>query len=156
MKNRCVKQALYITGTSAEKGNSIMENYIIRKIGMDKNEVTSVGYSNLEEAIAAFEALGRDNTEIILYNVLYDRAKNLVLRVLCFDGNGIVSEIHDGDVVRLREEFCEPNEAKNLYTVTDINENMGRCLIISLNSGMSIAPSETVGLEMIESICHIA
>lgn len=47
-----------------------MENYIIRKIGMDKNEVASVGYSNLEEAIAAFESLGSDNTEKILYNVL--------------------------------------------------------------------------------------
>ena len=133
-----------------------MENYIIRKIGMDKNEVASVGYSNLEEAIGAFEALGRDNTEKILYNVLYDRAKNMVLRVLCFDGNGLASETHDGDVVRLREEFCEPNESKNLYTVTDINENTGRCLIISLNSGMAMAPSETVGLEMIETVSHIA
>ena len=133
-----------------------MENYIIRKIGMDKNEVASVGYSNLEEAIAAFESLGSDNTEKILYNVLYDSAKNLVLRVLCFDGNGMVSEIRDGDVVRLREEFCEPGEVKNLYTVTDINENTGRCLIISLNSGMAIAPGETVGLEMIETVSHIA
>ena len=132
-----------------------MENYIIRKIGMDKNEVASVGYSNLEEAIAAFEALGRDNTVKILYNVLYDRTKNLVLRVLCFDGNGLASKIHDGDVVKLREEFCEPNEAKNLNTVTDINENTGRCLIISLNTSMAVAPSETVGLEMIKTVSHI-
>lgn len=132
-----------------------MGNYIIRKIGLDKNEVSSVGYSNLEEAIAAFEALGGDSTEKILYNVLYDRTKNLVLRVLCFDGNGIVSEIRDGDVVKLREKSCEPNEAKNLYTVTDINENTGRCLIISLNTSMAVAPSETVGLEMIKTVSHI-
>lgn len=132
-----------------------MENYIIRKIGMGKNEVSSVGFSNLEEAMGAFEALGRDNTGEVLYNVLYDRAKNLVLRILCFDGNGIVSEIRDGDVVRLREEFCEPNEAKNLYTVTDINEITGRCLIISLNTSMAVAPSETVGLEMIKTVSHI-
>ena len=132
-----------------------MERYIIRNIGTDNKEISSVGYSNLEAAIGAFETLSRGNNREILYVVLLDSAKNLVLRIACFESNGIVSEIYDGDVVRLRERYCEPGEAKNLYTVTDINENTGRCLIISLNSGMAIVPSETVGLEMIETVSHI-
>ena len=133
-----------------------MERYIIRNIGIDNKEISSVGYSNLEAATGAFETLSRGNNREILYVVLLDSAKNLVLRIACFESNGIVSEIYDGDVVRLRERYCESGEAKNLYTVTDINENTGRCLIISLNSGMAIAPSETVGLEMIETVSHIA
>lgn len=132
-----------------------MGKYILKKIGLNKTELSCLKYDDLVDADRAFADSVLNNDGKCLYIVLLDKPKKRVVRICGFENKEIAIELRDGDIVSLREEFCEPGESKNLYTVTDINENTGRCLIISLNSRMPIASSESVGLEMIETVSHI-
>ena len=56
-----------------------------------------------------------------------------------------------GDVVRIRPEWRDrPEEREITYMVADVNEVTKLCIILALDTGMSIAPSEVVSFEMIE------
>ena len=63
-----------------------------------------------------------------------------------------VSDLADGDVVRLREGFYEKGEENYLYKVSDINENTGRCLILCINSGAAIPAAESVDVGMVDAV----
>ena len=59
-------------------------------------------------------------------------------------------EFKNGDIVRLRPEWCTPNERKHLYSVVNVNDYTRRCKIQCLTCDMVIKPVELVGFEMIE------
>ena len=133
-----------------------MDKYVVIVLYRDGNKGEPKEFLDIREGVSCINNYRKCDNKKYKYVALLNKATSIVVRILCFSEGKLINEIYDGDVVRLRERYCEPGEAKNLYTVTDINENTGRCLIISLNSGMAIAPSETVGLEMIETVSHIA
>ena len=59
--------------------------------------------------------------------------------------------INEGGCVRLRDKYSRPEERNDLYVVTNINEWSERINISCINSDMFIKPTETVGIEMIET-----
>lgn len=54
------------------------------------------------------------------------------------------------EVVRLAPSYCKVKERKNIYAVTQVSNNVGKCYITCLNSGKLIAPTEEVTINMIE------
>ena len=58
-----------------------------------------------------------------------------------------------GDIVRIRPEWLDHPEKPGLfYTVVNVNEVTKRCIIEALNTGLPLAPQETVSFEMIETV----
>lgn len=58
-----------------------------------------------------------------------------------------------GDKVHIRPEWCDrPGESERLHIVIDVNEITKRCIIEAQDTGMSLAPTEVVGFEMIEAV----
>jgi len=65
---------------------------------------------------------------------------------------GLILMIKNGDVVRLKPEFCTETERNYIYAVVNINEKTGRCDISCLNSGLALPPTETVMIEMVDLV----
>lgn len=58
-----------------------------------------------------------------------------------------------GDKVHIKPEWCDrPSESERHYIVIDVNYITKRCIIEAQGTGMSLAPTELVGFEMIEVI----
>lgn len=60
--------------------------------------------------------------------------------------------IKNGDVVRLKPDYCTEKERNYIYAVVNTNEKTGRCDISCLNSGLALPPTETVMLEMVDPV----
>lgn len=123
--------------------------YLLKKI-YENGSVEAFEYALLEEAKEIMDTISIFEDLSIV--VLLDTEANTVVRLFHFEDGKLRASFWDGDIVRLRKEYCEPGEEKYIYRVTDINENTRRCLIICENSGMPIPCSECVGLETIEEI----
>lgn len=62
------------------------------------------------------------------------------------------NKIKDGDIVRIKREWCDyPEERKYLFVVKNLNEELQRCLIVCLNPGNSLGYSQNVDLSMLDS-----
>ena len=60
---------------------------------------------------------------------------------------------HIGEIVRIRKEWLDHPEGREiLYTVVSVNEVTKRCIIEAMNTGLALAPQETVSFEMIEKV----
>ncbi len=77
---------------------------------------------------------------------------NTVKTILPFENGKPTPSIREGDMVRLKAEYCSPGERKYIFAVTNLNEATGRTNIMCLNSSMTLKPIETVGIEMIRPV----
>lgn len=57
-----------------------------------------------------------------------------------------------GDLVRIKEEWRNPNEIDCDYRVVNVNDYTKRCYIELLDSRLPLPPQELVSFEMIEKI----
>ena len=80
---------------------------------------------------------------------LLDVKKQLVLAVLDFEDGKYRDIFFDSEMVKLRERFCSKAEKKYLYSISNINEITGRCLITCLRNNGGIPVAETVDLNMV-------
>lgn len=80
---------------------------------------------------------------------LLDVKKQLVLAVLDFEDGKYRDIFFDSDMVKLREEFCSKAEKNYLFSISNINELTGRCLITCLRNKGAIPAAETVDLNMV-------
>ena len=60
--------------------------------------------------------------------------------------------IKPGMIVRYATEWCEPSEAKDRMVVLEAYPDVKRCLVQHLDTGMAIAPTETIMFDMIVPI----
>ena len=111
-------------------------------------------YRTEVEAVKHLNMFRRDNSEIYKNIAVLDDVTKTVVAVLGFINGQPYDVFRNGDVVRLKPEFCGERERHYIYAVTNINDATGRCTITCLNSGMAISPSETVGLEMIRQVAN--
>lgn len=136
--------------------NSIENNYgdyIVRFIPEDGGVPEEYFYPTEKDAENHLSLFEDDDSGLYKYIAILDPS-NTVTHILIFDGTTMRENLKDGDIVRLRPEYANPEELKYLYEVYNINEEMGRCTIGCLNSGMALGSSETVGLEMIKKVAN--
>ena len=57
--------------------------------------------------------------------------------------------IKPGMIVKYAEEWCEPAERNHMMVVLEAYPDVQRCLVQHLDTGMDIAPTETVMFEMV-------
>ena len=57
-----------------------------------------------------------------------------------------------GDLVRIKEEWRNPNETDSTFKVVNVNDYTKRCYIELLDSRLPLTPQELVSFEMIEKI----
>ena len=126
-----------------------MQKYILKV--KNNNGIEEKKFFNEEEAVQKLEVYKKDMIDEYTYIAIIDADKNLVLRIVCFTSEGCL-DIKDGSIVKLKNEYCEQMERKNIYIVTNINENNESCLITCINSGLPIPSAETVDIKTIEVV----
>lgn len=126
-----------------------MKKYILKIKNNDAIEEKE--FYNEADAIQELEGYKKDKIDDYTYIALIDVSKNLVLRILYFTSKDCL-DLKDGSFIKLKKEYCEETERKNIYIVTNINENNERCLITCINSRLPIPAAETVDIKMIEII----
>ena len=124
-----------------------MKKYILKIKNNDAIEEKE--FYNEADAIQELEGYKKDKIDDYTYIALIDVSKNLVLRILYFTSKDCL-DLKDGSFIKLKKEYCEETERKNIYIVTNINENNERCLITCVNSRLPIPAAETVDIKMIE------
>lgn len=127
-----------------------MKNYVLRLVSAKSGKVEEKLCTAREEALREYTKLREDNSGAYSLVALLDCKSNTVLHLLQFENGQLRIDLADGDVVRLREGFYEKGEENYLYKVSDINENTGRCLILCINSGVTIPAAESVDVGMVE------
>ena len=126
--------------------------YIVRFMRRDNKPVEEYPYRTLEEAEKHFSLFLNDDSALYKNISIYDDVRNLTAKILRFkDGrpDGVFS-LHD--CVRLNSQYARSEELHDLYAITNLNELTDRAVITCLTSKMVLAPSETVGLEMIHTV----
>ena len=124
-----------------------MKKYILKvKIN---DVIEEKEFYNEAEAIQELEGYKKNMINDYTYIALIDVNKNLVLRILYFTSKNCL-DLKDGSYIKLKKEYCEETERKNIYVVTNINENNESCLITCINSRLPIPIAETVDIKMIE------
>lgn len=131
------------------------KDFIVRFIRSDGQEPEEYFYETEKEANDHIDLFLKDDSGLYKFIALYDAKQNLVLRILAFENNIVREDFKDKDVVRLRSGYRNPGEEKYLYSVTNIHEDNGHCLIICLNDEMPLHSSENVGLEMLDRVVGI-
>ena len=124
-----------------------MKKYILKIKNNDAIEEKE--FYNEADAIQELEGYKKDKIDDYTYIALIDVSKNLVLRILYFTSKDCL-DLKDGSFIKLKKEYCEETERKNIYIVTNINENNERCLITCINSKLPIPAAETVDIKTIE------
>lgn len=124
-----------------------MKKYILKIKNNDAIEEKE--FYNEADAIQELEDYKKDMIDDYTYIALIDVSKNLVLRILYFTSKDCL-DLKDGSFIKLKKEYCEETERKNIYIVTNINENNERCLITCINSKLPIPAAETVDIKTIE------
>lgn len=127
-----------------------MKNYALRLIAAKSSNVEERFFVDKEDALKEYAELREDKSGTYALVALLDCKRNTVLNLLQFENDQLRIDLADGDVVRLREGYCEKGEEKYLYKVSDINENTGRCLILCINSGAAIPAAESVEVGMVD------
>jgi len=125
--------------------------YITRFIYLDGAK-KDFQFLSLEEAKARMTMFANDETGIYKCMAVLDQGKNNVEAILLFSEGKPLSVISDGDIVRLKDQFSEPDERKYLFVVKNINEVTERIDITCINTNMAIPPTESVGAEMVETL----
>ena len=126
-----------------------MKKYILKvKIN---DVIEEKEFYNEVEAIQELEDYKKNIMHDYTYIALIDVNKNLVLRILYFTSKNCL-DLKDGSYIKLKKEYCEETERKNIYIVTNINENNESCSITCINSRLPIPITETVDIKMIEII----
>ena len=129
-------------------------DYIVRFIPEDGGTPEEYYYPTEKDAENHLNLFEDDDSGLYKYIAIIDPS-NTVTHILVFNKDGTVQDnLKDGDIVRLRPEYANPEELKYLYEIYNINEGSGRCTIGCLNSGMALGSSETVGLEMIKKVAN--
>ena len=124
-----------------------MKKYILKvKIN---DVIEEKEFYNEAEAIQELEGYKKNMINDYTYIALIDVNKNLVLRMIYFTSKNCL-DLKDGSYIKLKKEYCEETERKNIYVVTNINENNESCLITCINSRLPIPIAETVDIKMIE------
>ena len=124
--------------------------FVTRKKDSSGNGEELYYYNTKEEALAHLALFRNDDSALYENITVMDVKTTTVLALLMFDENGKESlYVEDGWFARLRPEYRQPEEARNVYLIRNINEVMKRCTITCLTSSMVLKPSETVGLEMV-------
>ena len=57
-----------------------------------------------------------------------------------------------GMPARMRDEYSTPDERGLIYVISGINEATKRVDAMCVNSGLTIPPTETVGVEMVAAL----
>lgn len=131
------------------------KKFVVRFVRADNQPVEEYYFVSEKEGNQHIDLFKDDNSELYKFIALVDIENNLVLRILIFERGKRREDLRDRDIVRLRSGYRTAGEAKYLFSVTNINENTGHCTIICLNSGLSICPSENVGLETINRVVGV-
>jgi len=126
--------------------------YIVRFIRLDNGPAEEYYYDTEADADYHINLFISDDSGLYKFIALFDRQDSLVQRILVFENGSLREDFRNRDVVRLRSGFRSEGEAGYLYCLSNINENMGRCLITCLNGGTTIPTSEMVELEMIDRV----
>ena len=129
-----------------------MKNHAFRFIAAENNKLEKQFFSTKDEVLKEYAKLREDNSGAYSLVALLDCQSKSVMHLLQFEAGQLRIDLADGDVVRLREGYCEKGEEKYLYKVSDINENTGRCLILCINSGAAIPAAESVDVGMVEPL----
>lgn len=61
-----------------------------------------------------------------------------------------------GDIVRYSPKFCGPGEEKYFHLVTEVNEETGHILIVTLDTDLPLGSSERVTADMIERVASVS
>lgn len=127
-----------------------MERYIVKfisnGISVLDNERT---FKTLDEAKVYLYYFVGDSSGDYDRIALLDIKKQHVLAVLDFENGKYREVFSDSDMVKLRDEFCSKAERNYLYSISNINEITGRCLITCLRNNGGIPVAETVDLNMV-------
>lgn len=81
-----------------------------------------------------------------------DVDENAVFAMLPFT-DGVPGEVVKlGMPARMRDEYSTPDERGLIYVISGINEATKRVDAMCVNSGLTIPPTETVGVEMVAAL----
>lgn len=121
--------------------------FIVRTIDTEHN-TKDVVFDDITNAIDCY--LKKEDKNIRSIAVL-NKDECTVICIKLFKG-GETCELKDGDIVRLRSEYCTKEESQYIYTISDINESTERCSITCMNGTMTIPSKETVNIDMIKVV----
>ncbi len=108
-------------------------------------------YHTREEAEAHLK-LFEDDDSGLYRNISVIDDTNTVLTILPFTDGKPEKTLRVGDTVKLREKWASPEERDYVYAIRNMNELTENTIIASLNSEMTLPPTENVKLNMIEPV----
>jgi len=132
-----------------------MKKYIVRFIRADKAPTEEYFYASRADADKHLDTFRDDDSGLYRFIAILNDETRTVERILVFENGRCREDMCDRDIVRLRSGFRRPEEAKFLFCVSNIHEELGHCLITILNGGLTLPSSESVGLEMIDRVCSV-
>lgn len=109
-------------------------------------------YDSADGALHHLALFLDDDSNLYKKIVASDEKKNTVLQMLVFDQDGKAESFKEGDVVRLKPEFCSEGERRFIFAIRNINDRTMRLIISCLNSTLSLGSSEVVGVEMVSKV----
>jgi len=113
-------------------------------------------YNSLKDAEMHLNHFLDDDSNLYKSISVFDSKVSIILKYLLFDKTGkVMICLYNGDYVKLKPEWCNgPTEAKLIFKVSNIHEDVDTCLIKSINHTGTIGVCEQVGTDMIEVISN--
>ena len=110
-------------------------------------------YHTIEDALNHFNLFLDDNSCLYKSISIMDVENQTILCFMNFKDDGSADRIlSNGCYVRLNKDWCRPEERKYIYRVSNINEEMERCLITCYDPNLPLPSSENVDIYMIDVI----
>ena len=134
-------------------GAELKRPYIVRFIRADGAPIEEYFYEQRADADQHLNMFCDDDSGLYKRIAILNDETRTVERVLVFVDGKLRMDLCDHDVVRLRSGYRKPEEARYLFSVSNIHEEFGRCLITPINDGLPLPSSESVGLEMVDRVC---
>lgn len=126
------------------------KGYAVRFIRIDGEPIEEYLYSTKADADNHLRLFVDDKSGLYKRIAVLDQKTQTVEHILVFENGSMRMHLTDGDTVRLRKEYASPKEREFLFTVSNIHEDIGRCMITTKNNKTSFPARESVNLEMIE------
>lgn len=130
-------------------------HYVVRFVRKDGKPDEEYFYHTKADALYHFNLFLNDDSGLYRMIAIYNDATNFVEDMIPFDDSGRpLPVLSEGSIVRLRPEYRSKGEERYLFRVTNLNERMGHCCIVCLNSALSLPSSEIVGVQMVYPVCE--
>ena len=130
--------------------------YITRFVMLDGSPSQDYPYQTEAEARKHYEKFLNDNSRLYKSVSVFDAPNSTILSIIAYDENGENGQIlNDGDIVRIKPEWCSESERHMHFVVKNIHEDTLICLIKCFTDCTAITHSENIDIGMLTPVENI-